>query len=52
MNSAPMRFVADYLTDHAERAAAGAGALGCVQIDPQLDPASSCASKRIAATSR
>ena len=36
MNSALMRFVADYLADHAERADAGAGVLGRVQIDPQF----------------
>ena len=38
MNSALIRFVTDYLADHAARTGAGDGARGRVQIDPQLGP--------------
>ena len=38
MNSALIRFVTDYLADHAARADAGSGARGRVQIDPQIGP--------------
>ncbi len=38
MNSALIRFVADYLAGHAARADADTGALGRVRIDPQLGP--------------
>ena len=37
MNPALLRFVADYLAEHAARSAPGSGARGRVQIDPQLD---------------
>jgi len=36
MNSALIRFVADYHAGHAARADVGAGALGRVHIDPHL----------------
>jgi hypothetical protein len=38
MNSALIRFVADYLADHAARSEPGDGALGRVQVDPQFGP--------------
>ena len=37
MNPALLRYVADYLSDHAARTVAGDGARGRVQIDVQLD---------------